>query len=606
MSTQQGNKKGRDKLKTYFETGDRPTEDEFSQLIDSGINQEDDQVYVKDRATSNPKLGLGVEEPNEKLHVNGSIQVEDNIKGKDSRTGHLRISSAQNDDQDGSCMYMMRSDDGGSNSGGITFVAAGDGVKNGFEFTHKNQLSGQFEQSVRISGNGDVGIGTNAPNAKLVIQDDYQGPHGGAIRIEGPNGETGSNLRLGAHQDYSWIQSHYNKPLYLNKSGNNTILNPVFGTVGIGTNSPDNTARLHVHNGAGGKGVHTGLRLSTNAGNKKVLTSDPDGNAFWEDRENITNGLWRKGDDTNDIVNGNSQNVGIGTNAPAEKLTVNGDIGLDRTGKLLFRTNDPNHGLGWFGHDWVGNLQKFFGGESINGPVLYGYNGGALGSMRENDASGEQKIALKWDRLGRVGINGLGGAQHWGQKLQIWGDKKVPLLLETKTNDAIHFHDDDDMQKVRNRAPFTFVDTKGERGFRFYSAGSRNHETLRVDGNGSVKLNGLTPFVLRKFSFSLSDNLHLGVNLKEIVNGSSQNISVSKYGAVIVGGFYTDEAHLPKDIDGSKFHIKVNTYLSGGYWKLKADFSSNQIKAWGNVVDDHEIWTVYLLFISSQISQSYI
>lgn len=416
MSTQQGNKKGRDKLKTYFETGDRPTEDEFSQLIDSGINQEDDQVYVKDRATLNPKLGLGVEEPNEKLHVNGSIQVEDNIKGKDSRTGYLRISSAQNDDQDGSCMYMMRSDDGGSNSGGITFVAAGDGVKNGFEFTHKNQLSGQFEQSVRISGNGDVGIGTNTPNAKLVVQDDYKGPNYGAIRIEGPNGETGSNLRLGAHQDYSWIQSHDNKPLYLNKSGNNTILNPVLGTVGIGINSPDNTVRLHVHNGAGGKGIHTGLRLSTNAGSHKVLTSDSDGNAFWEDRENITNGLWRKGDNPNDIVNGNNGHVGIGTNSPTEKLTVHGNINIRMEDLVLFRVNDPNHGLGWFGSDYSNGFSRFFNGEHVNGPVLYGWNGGALGSNQ----AGSHAMALRWTRTNHVGV----GTANPKERLQL-GDRFV-------------------------------------------------------------------------------------------------------------------------------------------------------------------------------------
>ncbi|WP_159298030.1 hypothetical protein, partial [Microcystis aeruginosa] len=40
-----------------------------------------------------------------------------------------------------------------------------------------------------------------------------------------------SNLRLGYHQDYSWIQSHGNKPLLINESGNNigigSIINPV-------------------------------------------------------------------------------------------------------------------------------------------------------------------------------------------------------------------------------------------------------------------------------------------------------------------------------------------------------------------------------------------
>ena len=36
----------RDTLKEYFERGDRPTEEQFVDLIDSLINKEDDQVHV--------------------------------------------------------------------------------------------------------------------------------------------------------------------------------------------------------------------------------------------------------------------------------------------------------------------------------------------------------------------------------------------------------------------------------------------------------------------------------------------------------------------------------------------------------------------------------
>jgi hypothetical protein len=39
--------------------------------------------------------------------------------------------------------------------------------------------------------------------------------------------------------DYSWIQAHGNKPLHINKIGNDTLLNLNGGNVGIGVNVPE-------------------------------------------------------------------------------------------------------------------------------------------------------------------------------------------------------------------------------------------------------------------------------------------------------------------------------------------------------------------------------
>ena len=53
-----------------------------------------------------------------------------------------------------------------------------------------------------------------------------------------------------------------------------------------------------------------------------------------------------------------------------------------------------NYGLGWYG------TGRLFGGTAVDGPVLYGNAGGALGS----NVSGTQNTALRWDASGRVGI----------------------------------------------------------------------------------------------------------------------------------------------------------------------------------------------------------
>jgi hypothetical protein len=83
-----------------------------------------------------------------------------------------------------------------------------------------------------LDGGGKVGIGTADPQAKLQIVHANQDPNGGAL-ILGPTDQ--SNLRLGYNLNYSWIQSHGNKPLSINSIGNR---------VGIGTDNPSGS--LHV------------------------------------------------------------------------------------------------------------------------------------------------------------------------------------------------------------------------------------------------------------------------------------------------------------------------------------------------------------------------
>ena len=71
-----------------------------------------------------------------------------------------------------------------------------------------------------LNANGKVSTKT------LQILNENQDKHGNTLIL----GSTDkSNLRLGYHQDYTWIQSHQGKPLAINTIGNN---------VGIGTVDP--------------------------------------------------------------------------------------------------------------------------------------------------------------------------------------------------------------------------------------------------------------------------------------------------------------------------------------------------------------------------------
>ncbi len=85
-------------------------------------------------------------------------------------------------------------------------------------------------------------------------------------------------------------------------------------------------------------------------------------------------------------------NLGIGTPTPGQKLEVNGTALINSTYDLLLR--DTNHGLGWYG------TGKLWNGASPDGPVLYGYNGGLLGTNQ----AGTRVTALAWNSSGQVGI----------------------------------------------------------------------------------------------------------------------------------------------------------------------------------------------------------
>ncbi len=92
--------------------------------------------------------------------------------------------------------------------------------------------------------------------------------------------------------------------------------------------------------------------------------------------------------------------VGINTNAPGAALDVNGTVRLDKNDLYLREGTDTNHGLGYYG------AGKTFASVPVDGPVLYGYSGGALGTVQ----SGVQHIALIWTPAGTVSIIGLGSA----------------------------------------------------------------------------------------------------------------------------------------------------------------------------------------------------
>ncbi|WP_400193789.1 beta strand repeat-containing protein [Hymenobacter sp. B81] len=88
-------------------------------------------------------------------------------------------------------------------------------------------------------------------------------------------------------------------------------------------------------------------------------------------------------------------NVGIGTATPGYKLEVNGTALINASSELLLR--DVNVGLGWYGSTGTGKV--FTPVTGFDGPVLYGYSSGMLGTK-----DGGNRSVLVWNRSGHVGI----------------------------------------------------------------------------------------------------------------------------------------------------------------------------------------------------------
>jgi trimeric autotransporter adhesin len=168
------------------------------------------------------------------------------------------------------------------------------------------------------------------------------------------------------------------------------------GNVGIGTSSPAAkldvagnmrlTNEIRFTNGNAMKGLVWGFsdfssytsRIDDYNGQLGIYTDDH----FYLGGINTTTGV---PGDVKFYINTVTGNTGIGTTAPSEKLDVAGNIRLNDNRLYLRGAGDNSHGIGF---DY-----------SIDGPVIFGNSGGALGST----AFGNKNILI-WNHKGEIGI----------------------------------------------------------------------------------------------------------------------------------------------------------------------------------------------------------
>lgn len=201
--------KGRITLKEYFEAGKLPNHKEFSDLIDSHLNQNDDQLYIKTTADGTAKyLGVGAPNPTGRLTVQAHGDEEDLISFENPG-GQERWKISQNT----------------NNIPGLNI----------------GESDVMDSQLFIASGSGNVGIETMTPETKLEVN--------GAITVRDQSNQDGF-LNLG-HNGSDWgatiqyVNSEDHLLIKTTSSDADQLVIKNDGKIGINTATPE--AHLHVN-----------------------------------------------------------------------------------------------------------------------------------------------------------------------------------------------------------------------------------------------------------------------------------------------------------------------------------------------------------------------
>src|SRR6185503_6782296 len=266
------------------------------------------------------------------------------------------------------------------------------------------QQTNPLEERVRITSAGNVGIGIPAPEGRLQILNSAQDANGTTLII-GPT--TGANLRLGYHTDYSWIQSHGNKPLQINPLANSVGVGPVV--------MPGLQGRFMVSGGGAEVGF---IRRNLTAWPAQPVAGD---RFLWYNQDGSSARLWTEGTGGDLLAVGATGNVGIGTVAQTEKLHIEAGsafVNGENQGLIIDESGRKRTGL----MKYPGKEMMLIGDSALPTPVRLGrWTGGTI----KNPTSVFEDLIIS--SSGNVGI-GTGGAAQPAAKLQVAGGAIMPAV----------------------------------------------------------------------------------------------------------------------------------------------------------------------------------
>ena len=356
------NKKNRNELKPFFKKNAIPTESNFADLIDGMLNQKEDGIaklsgtplsieadnssqknvlslYTKladnqptwtlslnapssqgglsinDASNTsrlfigaNGNVGIGVNDPIEKLEINGRLKVGKLTLGAWPADPNYIFLGTNIPNQTQLVSYAL-----------LQGVTGGDVGRTFLNSSVDVRLRIQNQDKLVIHNNGCIGIGTGDPKASLHIQtvtDIVVGKEEGGGLIIGNS--AGSHLAIDNNEIMAKSDGTTAGTLSLQNEGGKVF---VGGNVGIGTVSPK--ASLHIQTAADvtvEKEEGGGLII----GNSSDLHLAMDNNEIMAKKNGTTAGTLSLQPEGGKVFMGG--NVGIGISNPTEKLEINGDV----------------------------------------------------------------------------------------------------------------------------------------------------------------------------------------------------------------------------------------------------------------------------------------
>jgi hypothetical protein len=479
--------------------------------------------------TTTGNVGIGTTGPLEKLHVVGNIRASSGLLFADGVYGIRHIGS------------------------GVISFDAGTSHPTEYKFTTTGVSTG----AMVIKSDGNVGIGTTNPGAKLQILSAYSVSDQTLLKA-GNDWYTNFNLIL-RDQGSSWS----NRKLVFNYDPDNshsvdymTFMN---GNVGIGTTSP--SYKLNV----AGDGYNLRLANSTNAEGYNIGRNVTDGYLYFYGDEPSYDGYIFSGVGGEKMRIQPSGNVGIGTTNPGAKLDVVGGIRLGSNGSATTNYDISRHGDGYL--QFVGNQTGYVGYKF----TADASGGGVTTPSFEVADAGGSRFVIK--NGGNVGI----GTTSPGALLQVGNTTYGANVLGYFATDGGHSA----RIGVNSNGTSIVVGAVGSTGTPINGIptsavgiisentqplilGVNNTEWMRIQSNGNVGI-GTTGPNLGKLQ--VNGNLIVGSGF-----ANSSIFSSSLYGhqgtdlnyALQVGTLFTDG-------------IKLNTFNDAGNTNIPLELNASKI-----------------------------
>lgn len=269
---------------------------------------------------SSGNVGIGTDDPDAQLHLNKAIAA-----GSDNLLLRLQNPTTATDARVGIAFSV--NDHTGTNWDGAYIQAENDGIAQA-DLTFGSAKNNSLSQHMIIEGNtGNVGIGTDSPVFKLDIRTSTPGDRA----VLGVNSAT-SGTNYGGQFNSQGSGATKNIGLYATAEGATTNYAGIFdsGNVGINDTNP-NTANLSI------KGQSTGV--SANYPMLKLLGQNTSSDGLHITTTGTGNDHYAikvaTGADSSAFAVTNAGNVGIGTTAPDDLLTLAGNTNSYSTAPIV-------------------------------------------------------------------------------------------------------------------------------------------------------------------------------------------------------------------------------------------------------------------------------